>query len=57
MDSNYEAKDSVNKGKYDIVFMSPELIVGKWRNLFGSPVYQERLVGLVINEANCVVKW
>lgn len=57
VESDNEAKDSVNKGKYSIVFMSPELLVGKWRHLFENPVYQKRLVGLVIDEAHCVRKW
>lgn len=54
--SDEESKSHVRKGMYSIVFMSPELLVEKWRNLLMTPVYQERLVRLMIDEAHCVVK-
>ena len=56
-DSDEIMKTNVTKGNYSIVFMSPEMLVDKWRKLFTTKVYQERLVGLVIDEAHCVVKW
>ena len=56
-ESDKEVKDNVNNGKYCIVFMSPELLVGKMRSIFGNPVYQKRLIGLIIDEAHCVIKW
>ena len=37
--------------------MSPELLVDRWRELFLTSVYKSRLVGMVIDEAHCVVKW
>jgi ATP-dependent DNA helicase RecQ len=57
VDSEIKVKDDVNKGLFNIVFMSPELIVGKWRNIFNSQIYKKRLVGLVVDEAHCVIKW
>lgn len=34
------------------------MMVGKWRSLFKTnKIYQTRLVGLVVDEAHCVVKW
>lgn len=56
-DSSKEVKNGVNKGRYNILFMSPELLVSKWRSLFVTSIYQRRLVGMIIDEAHCVVKW
>ena len=56
-ESKPEVKESVVKGRYSIVFMSPEMIVNKWRSLFENPLYQKRLAGIIIDEAHCVVKW
>ena len=47
----------INEGKYSMVFLSPELLVGRWRKLLEIPVYQEKLIGLVVDEAHCVLKW
>ena len=57
VDSSKKEKNDVAAGKFQIVFMSPELIVSKWRGLFTTAVYQKRLVGLVIDEPHCVVQW
>ena len=56
-ESDYEVKQNVNEGKYNVIFMSPELMVGKWRGLFSNQLYKERLIGLVVDEAHCVIKW
>ena len=56
-DSLKEVKDEVNKGHYNILFTSPELLISKWRSLLGSSIYQSCLVGVIIDEAHCVVKW
>ena len=53
-DSTPDVKANVIKGNYSI--LSPELLVTTWTNLFSNSEYQERLVGLVIDEAHCVVK-
>ena len=46
-------------GKYQLLYMSPESLLTdeRWRDMLLSPVYQEHLVGLVIDEAHCVKKW
>ena len=54
MDSDSISK--INEGKYSMVFLSPELLVGRWRKLLEIPVYQ-KLIGLVVDEAHCVLKW
>ncbi|XP_011406191.1 PREDICTED: uncharacterized protein LOC105314005 [Amphimedon queenslandica] len=56
-DSSIEEKDDVAAGKFQLVFMSPELLVWKWRALLTSSVYCKHLVGIVIDEAHCVVQW
>ena len=33
--SSADVKIAVNNGQYNIVFMSPELLVGKWRKYIG----------------------
>jgi len=39
--------------------MSPEAMVTdvKWGDILQSPVFQDNLVALVIDEAHCVKKW
>ena len=48
----------INRG-YGLVYMSPEsmMTVLQWREMFRSQSYQQRLKGIVINEAHCVEKW
>ena len=52
-------EDEVCEGKYQLVFMSPESLLTDptWRDMLLSPIYQENLVALVIDEAHCVKKW
>lgn len=52
-----EMKTDILQGKCSIVMTIPETIVGKWRHLLSSPIYKRRLVGLIIDEAHCVVSW
>ena len=51
--------DEICEGKYQLVFMSPESLLTdpKWRDMVQSPIYQEKLVALVVDEAHCVKKW
>ncbi len=39
--------------------MSPEALLcdDRWRDMLVSPVYQENLVALIVDEAHCVKKW
>lgn len=54
-----EVKKGIHAGKYDIVFFTPELLIGskRWRIALTSEIYRHRLRGLVIDEAHCVKKW
>ena len=56
-DSSPDMKANAIKGDYNILYMSPELLVTTWRSLFSNSEYQKQLVGLVVDEAHCVVKW
>ena len=56
-DMDSDSISEINEGKYSMVFLSSELLVGRWRKLLEIPVYQEKLIGLVIDEAHCVLKW
>ena len=46
-------------GKYQLVYISPEALFQKrvWRDMLQSDVYQNSLVGFIIDEAHCVKKW
>ena len=50
---------SVKNGEVQLVYMSPESIICnfQYRNMILSPVYQEKLVAFVVDEAHCVKKW
>ena len=51
--------DGVERGDYQLVYMSPEsmLAVLRWRKMFSSTVYQENLMAMAVDEAHCVDKW
>lgn len=51
--------ENVKRKKYQLMFVSPESLVGNpvWRQILRSQIYQEALVGLVIDEAHCVKNW
>ena len=42
-----------------MIFMSPEATLTdmRWRDMLSSPIFQERLVALIVDEAHCVKKW
>ena len=46
-------------GKYQVVFISPELLLTEetWRDMLQSPIYKQHLVGFIIDEAHCIIKW
>ena len=56
---NYSVVQGVMGGEYSLVYMSPEsmMTVLQWREMFRSRLYQQRLKGIVIDEAHCVDKW
>ena len=58
VDDDTEVETDILTGKYQLVFMSPEALLGndKWRDMLVSSVYQQNLVWLV-DKAHCVKKW
>ena len=58
-DVDSEIENEVCDGKYQLVYLSPEALLTNvtWRDMLQSPVYQQNLVALVIDEAHCVKKW
>ncbi len=53
------SEQSVMKGNFSIVFISPEalFISTKWKSMLSSDVYRENLVGFIVDEAHCIKKW
>uniref|UniRef100_A0A1X7VKG1 Helicase ATP-binding domain-containing protein n=1 Tax=Amphimedon queenslandica TaxID=400682 RepID=A0A1X7VKG1_AMPQE len=54
-----DAIRSVLTGKVQLVYISPENIMCNplFRNMILSPLYKEKLVALVVDEAHCVKTW
>ena len=46
-------------GKFSIIYISPELLLkkAKWRDMLRSDLFQQRMVGFIVDEAHCVKKW
>ena len=57
--SDKSMKDGVLKGEYQLVYISPELLMVnlKWREMLRSTVYQSKLKGFIVDEAHCVTEW
>ena len=51
-------KEGVIKGKYQIVYFTPELLLAnnKWRKMLVRDIYTSRLLAFVIDEAHTVAK-
>ena len=48
-------QSAVVRGDYQYIFTTPEILLcsKNWNNVFQSPSFQERLVGVVTDEAHC----
>ena len=53
-----DLKDRVCRGEYQLVFITPEMIIihKRWRKVIDGDIYTERLKAFVIEEAHCVKK-
>lgn len=49
---------SVVRGDFQYIFTTPEILLRSknWNNVFQSPTFLEKLVGVIIDEAHCVKK-
>ncbi len=49
----------IYEGKFQVLFFSPEQLLRNtvWRDMLRTSVYEENLVGFVVDEAHCVKKW
>ena len=47
------------RGIFSIIYISPELLLkkAKWREMLRSDLFQQRMVGFIVDEAHCVKKW
>ena len=59
LQQDIEAMINVWKGLVQLLFISPESLLSnpQWRDMLLLPVYQEKVVGLVIDEAHCIAMW
>ena len=55
-DSDEEEMRKVFCGEYNVLFMSPEMLVKKGREILLKDTYRERLVGVAVDEAHCVAQ-
>ena len=51
--------EQVIKGEIQLIFISPENLLynRRYRNMLSSPVYENRLVCVAVDEAHCVQTW
>ena len=58
-DSTENMKDGARRGKYELVYITPELLIcnAGWRKMLMEESYTERLVAFVVDEAHTVKKW
>lgn len=51
--------EEIKQGKYAVLFFSPECLLTEldWRDVLQSAIFQEQLVGFIIDEAHCVKNW
>lgn len=58
-ESTEEVKDGVKKGVYQLVYITPELLIcnAEWRKMLVGECYSKRLMGFVVDEAHTVKKW
>ena len=57
--SEQGSQDLVMCGEAQLLYMSPETLLTdkEWRDILESPIVQDNLVALVVDEAHCIKKW
>ena len=58
-DADHDCIKMVLSGSVQLVYISPESLICNpiYRNMILSPIYQEKMVAFVIDEAHCVETW
>ena len=58
-DHNPETRKSIKNGEIEVIFTSPEALFSSshWLNILSSEIFQDYLVGFIIDEAHCVRNW
>ena len=56
LQQDIEAMNNIRRGHVQLLFISPESLLSnpQWREI---PVYQKKVVGLVVDEAHCRAMW
>ena len=59
LQQDIEAITNVKRGLAQLLFISPESLLSnpQWREMLLLPVYQKRVVGLIVDEAHCIAMW
>jgi hypothetical protein len=53
-----DQRHAVEKGDISIVLISPEaMFEDKWRQVFHTDAYRDRIRTIVVDEAHCVIDW
>lgn len=57
--SDAKPMQAVKEGRFQVVFLSPELLLSKrkCKSMLTTEVYRSNLVAVAIDEAHCVKKW
>ena len=55
----HDEEEKVLQGQFQLVYISPEklLCCRKWREMLISEIYQEMMIGFIVDEAHTVKKW
>ncbi|CAB3998626.1 mediator of RNA polymerase II transcription subunit 34-like [Paramuricea clavata] len=58
-DQSESTLKDIELGLYTYIFLSPESALSneRWRNMLSSKIYQDKLVGIVIDEVHCMTEW
>jgi bloom syndrome protein len=59
LQQDIEVITSIQKGHAQLLFVSPEslLLNPQWRDMLLLPVYQKKVVALIVDEAHCIAMW
>ena len=54
-----DMRKKIKSGEYQLIFSSPEALftTTQWLDTLSSDVFQNNLVGLIVDEAHCIKKW